>query len=95
MKEVKYSDILKAAKKRLKPTSFYVCHAIEDCGVGSSNQHEFLTDWIEEMLDGEFAYGSWLYKYHPKVYSRYPRRELEARLPWVDYMISYWEERGQ
>lgn len=105
---MKKSAMLKRAKKHLwdgSDTSIgvsYICYAIGEAQETYANVAKAekvdseLCTWIAELLSGHPTYCSWLRAYHPELAARASRTDLQvARHAWLDWMIKYWQERGE
>lgn len=104
---MKKSEMIRAAKEVLWREK-YICIAIgEVAGLyrrGGANERErtarAVQAWIEDLLgedaDGQRTYAEWLRDNHPDLYNSADDNTFyEARLQWMDWMIAYWEERGE
>jgi hypothetical protein len=92
--KMKNSEILRAAKAQLKRDRF-ICIAINSIGRPDSAQNTRLMKWVQDLLEGRFVYESWLTKYYPEWCDKCKDNfYLEARQQWMDWMIQYWESKG-
>lgn len=100
---IKKSEILKRAKSvLLEGRTNFVCNAItrvcKDPYAGAGQEEE-LRGWIKELLENSSTYGAWLDINHPELSDDFwrlpPHRHQEIRAQWVDWMIQYWEGKGE
>lgn len=107
---MKKSELLKEAKKRLwegyasDRMHRYICHAIDEVAnysydITAEDVACDLKEWIEKLLklnwSGNTALEGWLEIYHPE----FPRNDnvkiQTLRHKWIDWMIEYWESKGE
>ena len=102
---MKKSEILRSAKFHIQHNhNGFVCTAIMNgirlADIGRTDrQHQFLVKWVEGLLDGSQTLNDWLCKNHdiesPLVaVATYTDKMRITRMAWLDWMISYWEARG-
>lgn len=99
MKRVKDSEILKEAARYIRDgKTHYICYAIEDVEIGTSEQKNALTHWVMHMLKGATFYEMWLITHHPKIYWKHrsdPSWLRKARLAWLEWMITYCKQEEE
>jgi hypothetical protein len=106
---VKKSELLKEAKKYLwdgkgsrleSGKDRYICYAISDASdrIGcwrTSVEHE-LINWIDKLLGRRAVYlEDWLQEFHPDFPRHDSRKMQQLRKKWLNWMIKYWQERGE
>jgi hypothetical protein len=95
---MKNSIILRQVKRQLRRNQFICC---EIDGVAGVNKANPLRDWVRSLLGSSYTFESWLAKHgHPEAEEEYrdpkvAQRTFETRRAWLDWMITYWEAKGQ
>jgi hypothetical protein len=86
-------NLLIKVKQRIKISEYsYICWAIEDLAEDTIYGEE-LTKWISVQLNGKSCYRIWMLKNHPAIYHDMRFQDfIEARLQWIDHMISVLQE---
>lgn len=65
-------------------------------GGGSVRTKESLRKWIAKLLDGYIFYEWWLREHHSEIWSKMNFEDIQqARHQWLDWMIAYWESKGE
>jgi hypothetical protein len=105
---MKNSELLREAKKYLwdgcgtpayKRTQF-ICVSVL-CATGNLDKYKELSSWIKSMLYIEETktecptYDMWLERKHPEIYYKMEPKDFQVcRHQWLDWMITYWEMKG-
>ena len=100
---MKPSELLKEAKKILytEEGSEFICNAIRMAAVKHKRTFvvsERLIDWIcLDLLEGLVCLEDWLeYKHKKELRGKLAFKMLrDTRMRWIDWMIDYWESKGQ
>ena len=98
---MKKSDILRKARTLIETKqSDYVCYAIGAASTGNSKtcaQGDKLTEWVMELLGEYPTLGGWLYWRRVEGIGQASCTNGKirvTRLAWLDWMIQYWEAKG-
>lgn len=107
---MKKSDILKMAQARLEYGQYtYVCYAIlgtKGCPGIMERDIDFLRNWVtKDLLEDKYSTVSgWLLENDFQLYIEFntdfghdvisEKNWKEYRIKWMDWMIEYWQKRG-
>lgn len=106
---MKNSEILRRARTYIESgETSYICRALATTYAASPWEvawHPYiaLEKWVMSLLGRCYTYNEWLEKHHPKRYESlggltFAEKQLAlrpGRLAWTDWMIKYWEEKGE
>jgi hypothetical protein len=97
---MKNSDILREARGRIEDRSLsYVCLAINHPKQWNGNDRENLKSWVLALLGSHYTLESWIEENCGVWIREDMKRDAEkmrvTRLAWIDWMIAYWEGKGQ
>ena len=106
---MKKSELLKEVRPMVERCNGggFICNCIDVFAYGKNNktwaQAVALKRWITYvLLDGKYTLEDWLIKNVPEAEaladkkrpSKFYERTRITRLAWIDWMIKYWEARG-
>jgi hypothetical protein len=107
---VKKSEILKEAKKILwngydpyedelsSKKQRFICNAVTDVKGADKEQKLEIKQWITRLLEGYHNYETWLRQHaYIDVYITENQHIIaqKSRHQWIDWMITYWEAKGE
>ena len=103
---MKNSDILRRAYGRIQDEDLsyaYVCVAINPRGCCTAAEQD-LRDWVLDLIPGCYTLEDWMEEQigrplKPSGWADEPAPDeikmRVTRLAWINWMIEYWEARGQ
>jgi hypothetical protein len=98
---MKKSELLLQARSLIENgQKHFICKAISEAGGTNGFAYQIVAevqDWIHEiLLNGQYSsYEEWLEYNYPARYQGYGYDYSLARLQWIDWMIQYWQEKGE